>query len=227
MNTVYLVRHAENPANITKEFSCRKVDYPLTQKGILQAQQTAVYFRDERIDAIYSSPLKRAVQTAEIIGNALDLPVTVIEHFREMNVGDLEDGPPTLENWAFHDRIVAEWLRGSYTVAFPGGEDYLTLLDRMRAGLTTALRGREDQRIVIVGHGGIFTATIGALCPNASLPEILRHPSHNCSVSIMEMEHATNELVGTLRSWASCDHISGDAADFVFATPTEPARQAR
>jgi probable phosphoglycerate mutase len=34
MNTIYLVRHGENPANLTKEFSCRHVDYPLTEKGI-------------------------------------------------------------------------------------------------------------------------------------------------------------------------------------------------
>jgi broad specificity phosphatase PhoE len=44
MTTLYLVRHGENLANITKEFSYRAVDYPLTPKGILQAEQTAEYF---------------------------------------------------------------------------------------------------------------------------------------------------------------------------------------
>ena len=60
-NTIYLVRHGENLANITKEFSHRLVDYSLTPKGIIQAEQTAAYFRDFHIDEIYSSPLKRAV----------------------------------------------------------------------------------------------------------------------------------------------------------------------
>ena len=41
MNHLYLVRHGENVANLTKEFSCCKVDYSLTAKGVLQAQQTA------------------------------------------------------------------------------------------------------------------------------------------------------------------------------------------
>ena len=43
MNLVYLVRHGENPANLLKQFSYRKVDYPLTEKGVLQAEQTAAY----------------------------------------------------------------------------------------------------------------------------------------------------------------------------------------
>ena len=76
MTRVYLVRHGENPANLLKQFSHRLVDYSLTPKGIAQAEQTAAFFLDKRIDAIYSSPLKRARKTAEIIGAALGLPVT-------------------------------------------------------------------------------------------------------------------------------------------------------
>ncbi len=94
-NTIYLVRHAENTANLTKEFSHRLVDYSLTPKGILQAQQTAEYFTDKNIDEIYSSPLKRARETADIIAQKLHLPVGVVEQFREVNVGSLEGRPPT------------------------------------------------------------------------------------------------------------------------------------
>ena len=60
MNTLYLVRHGENRANLTKQFSYKTVDYPLTPKGVLQAQQTAEFFQDKQIDEIYASPLKRA-----------------------------------------------------------------------------------------------------------------------------------------------------------------------
>ena len=67
LNRLYLVRHGENMANLTKEFSYRHVDYSLTPKGVLQAQQTAAYFTDKHIHEIYTSPLKRAVETADII----------------------------------------------------------------------------------------------------------------------------------------------------------------
>ena len=83
VNTLYLVRHGENLANLTREFSYRKVDYPLTERGVRQAEQTAAHFASlgarpggRPIDAIFSSPLKRALQTAEIIGAATGHAVT-------------------------------------------------------------------------------------------------------------------------------------------------------
>lgn len=65
-NTVYLIRHGENPANLTHDFSYKQVDFSLTAKGILQAEQTADYFKSQAPDEIYASPLKRARETAEI-----------------------------------------------------------------------------------------------------------------------------------------------------------------
>src|SRR4029077_4428252 len=96
-NTLYLVRHGENPANITKEFSYHAVDYPLTPKGVLQAEQTAEYFSSRGVDAIYTSPLLRARQTAEILARRIAVSVYLREEMREINVGSLE-GASTPEN---------------------------------------------------------------------------------------------------------------------------------
>src|SRR5215472_16479183 len=99
-NILYLVRHGENPANLTKEFSYKLVDYSLTPKGVLQAEQTAAFFlRSIPLTAAYASPLKRAYETGEIIAQAQNLPVTALEEFREINVGEMEQRPPTEENW--------------------------------------------------------------------------------------------------------------------------------
>lgn len=224
MNLVYLVRHGENPANLLMQFSYRKVDYPLTEKGALQAQQTADYLRDKGIDALFSSPLRRAIQTAEAISAAVGQPIQVLEQFRELNVGDLEDRPPTAENWAEHDRVIAAWRAGRHEVPFPGGENYVTLLARMRAGMGQALAGRDGQRLVIVGHGGLFAATVGALCPAVPLDAITGKPLHNCSITLIEVEHAGQELVARLLAWGAVEHLSGPAADLVRGTP-EPARE--
>jgi broad specificity phosphatase PhoE len=222
VNLVYLVRHGENPANLTKEFSYRKVDYPLTPKGVVQAEQTAEYFRQIGVDAIYASPLRRAVQTADHLAGAAGRPVQLLEQFRELNVGELEDRPPTLENWAEHDRVIAAWRAGRPEVPFPGGENYLTLLARMRDGMHRALDGRDGQRVVIVGHGGIFTATVGALCPAVRLEEVTGLPLHNCSITIMEIERSGQELTGRLVTWGAIEHLSGYAAELVRGTP-QPA----
>ena len=113
MNRVYLVRHGENRANLTKEFSYLKVDYPLTPKGRLQSVQTAQVFAQKPIDAIYSSPLKRAFETAEIIAARLGLGVVPMENFREVNVGHLEGSSPTAEVWAQHNRVIKDWYNGN------------------------------------------------------------------------------------------------------------------
>src|SRR5689334_11384024 len=131
MHTIYWVRHGENKANITKEFSYKYVDYSLTPKGIQQAQQTARFFRDKNIQAMYTSPLKRAVETAEIIARVLHLDFTPIEEFREINVGSLEGQVPTPELWAFHNRILADWQNGRHDLMFPDGENYVMLIERM------------------------------------------------------------------------------------------------
>jgi broad specificity phosphatase PhoE len=214
MNTIYLVRHGENPANLRNEFSYRLVDYALTPKGRLQAQQTAEYLREKHIHEIYSSPLKRTQETAQIIAEACGLHVTVIEEFREVNVGILEQQAPSIENWELHNRIVAEWFFGRHDVSFPGGEDYHTLLQRMRNGLRKVLQEKVDKNIVIVGHAGIFTIPLRDICSNVNIEEITQRNLHNCSITELALALNEDKPTGTLTNWASIDHLSGEAARF-------------
>jgi broad specificity phosphatase PhoE len=215
MNTIYLVRHGENPANLRSEFSYKLVDYSLTPKGILQAQQTAEYFKDKQIHEIYASPLKRTRETAQIIADALGLTVTVVEEFREVNVGALERQPPSIENWEFHDRIVAEWFFGHHEVSFPDGENYLTLLHRMRTGLSQIIRNKTGKNMIVVGHAGIFTIPLRDICLNVDIEEITRRNMHNCSITQLELALVEEKLMGKLANWAYTDHLSGEAARFV------------
>lgn len=213
-NTLYLVRHGENLANITKEFSYKLVDYPLTPKGVLQAEQTAEFFRSMSIDAVYSSPLKRARETAEIIARPHKLPVMLLEEFREVNVGDLELMPPTEASWRLHDQVVEQWKRGHEEVAFPGGESFVQLIERSRRGLLETIRGRSGQRIVIAAHGGILTAIVRNLCSDASA-ELTHAGMHNCAITEIELTTRNDALQGSLCSWACVTHLSGEAAELI------------
>lgn len=219
MNTVYLVRHGENTANLTREFSHRRVDYSLTPKGVLQAQQTGDYFRGQPIDAIYTSPLKRALETADIIGAVLGIAPTVLEEFREVNVGALEGRPPNDDDWLEHDRIIRAWLTDQPDILFPEGENYHMLLARMRAGLGQALAGRRNQRVIIVGHGGIFTFTLKDICHNIELEAIMRQPSRNCSITELELDEHAADGRARLKVWAYHAHIVGDATTHIIGHP--------
>ncbi len=215
MNRLYLVRHGENPANLTKEFSVRWVDYSLTPKGILQAEQTAEYFKNRPIDAIYASPLKRTRETAEIIAAPLHLPVTILETLREVNVGSFEGAPVTADLWARHNAIVMGWMDGQPETRFPGGENYTTLLARAQASIERMMAGRDNQNIIAVGHGGMFTLTLKDLCRGVDVQQLVLTENHNCSITTIEVECTNGELVSRLCQWASVDHLQGAAAELV------------
>ncbi|GCE49523.1 putative phosphoglycerate mutase [Thermosporothrix hazakensis] len=213
-NTVFLVRHGENPANITKEFSSILVDYSLTDKGVLQAHQTGLFFRDKHIDEIYASPLKRARETASIIGYELGLPITVMEEFREIGVGDLERRPPTVENWRIHDQVLQDWYTGKFESRFPEGENLFMVADRLRRGLKQMTLGKQNKRIILVGHGGLFMVAALAIC-HQSLGQEHLAGNHNCSVTELDLETTEEEVSGTLRCWAAYGHLSGLAAQVI------------
>jgi broad specificity phosphatase PhoE len=214
-NTLYLVRHGENLANITKEFSYKLVDYPLTPKGVLQAEQTAEFFKSLAIDAVYTSPLKRARETAEIIARPHGLPVTSVEEFREVHVGDLELMPPTEAAWRLHDQVVGEWARGNIEVRFPGGENFRELVERSRRGLLEVTHGRAGQSIIVAAHGGILTGIVRNFCANAS-NDLPLASMHNCAITEIELTTCGHEIVtGSLRCWACITHLSGEAAELV------------
>lgn len=214
-NTLYLVRHGENLANITHEFSYKRVDYSFTPKGVLQAEQTAAFFEVLSLDAVYASPLKRAFETGEIIARPHGLPVIVLEEFREVNVGDLELMPPTAESWNVHDEIVAGWANGHKERRFPGGENFLEMVDRARHGLLEVTRGRSGQRIVIAAHGGILSAVVRNFCEDPSADRSYVN-MHNCAITEIELTTSRDTIIrGSVSCWARVAHLSGEAATFV------------
>jgi broad specificity phosphatase PhoE len=185
---------------------------------VLQARQTAEYFKDKDINEIYSSPLKRAVETAEIIGEMVNRKVSVVEHFREINVGELEKQTPTAELWKLHNGILADWMDGRKDICFPGGENYFTLLARTKAGYEQILSGKDEKNIIIVAHGGIFTFTLPDLCNETSL-DVFTSLMGNCAITEIEVGFVDGAVKARLVNYASTAHLSGDAARLVPGVP--------
>ncbi len=221
MNRLFLVRHGENKANLTKEFSHRLVDYPLTPKGRVQAEQTAAYLQSFPVSHVFTSPLIRAKETAEVIAAAVDAPVSVLESFRELNVGTLEQVPPSTETWRQHDEIIWAWANGQAEVRFPEGENYRELVARVRDGYKTMLDGRDGETLVLVAHGGSLALPLLQLVPNIDRELLHRTEHHNCAVSELRASFTDDTLNLTLERWASAAHLSGEAARFVPGTPVE------
>ena len=92
MAFVYLVRHGQTAWNKSEIFRGR-ADVPLNERGLKEAELAAEYFRGRKVDAIYSSPISRAVQTAEKIAGVLGLKVRMHSGITDMSFGDWEGRP--------------------------------------------------------------------------------------------------------------------------------------
>jgi probable phosphoglycerate mutase len=110
--------------------------------------------------------LRRARETAAIVGAHLGLRCTVLEDLDEVRVGDL-DGRRDAQAWAVYDAVMAAWRAGRREAAFPGGERFGAAHDRFRAVLGEIARRhpRAEERAVAVGHGGIQLTVLPRLCP--------------------------------------------------------------
>jgi broad specificity phosphatase PhoE len=201
--TVYYVRHGESLVNLARELSHRDVDKPLTEHGADQARRLALFLADSPgiKRPVYSSPLLRARQTAEIVADRLGTSVEVVEGFREFDVGDL-DGRTDAEAWATYDSVLWAWSSGERDVAFPGGENHVQLVDRVRRGLSHVVRGRDHEPVVVVAHGGILRAALPALLPGARRPEF---DMDNCAITELALRlsgESGESLSGSLVCWS-------------------------
>src|SRR5689334_12090996 len=98
MGLIYMVRHAENRANVERLMSHRVIDYALTDLGRVQGEALGRWFLDRALARIYTSPLRRARETAAYIAEATGAPIVEAEQLRELNVGVL-DGRGDEASW--------------------------------------------------------------------------------------------------------------------------------
>lgn len=197
---VWYIRHGENQANLTGELSYKAVDYPLTERGGAQARELAARLTAGDPPAgIYSSPLRRAVETAEVVGRGVRVKdVVVVEELRELNVGAL-DGRRDAQAWAIYQEVAYAWQAGQHDRAFPGGEDYHEMTARLARGLRHALAHPPGSRVFVVGHGGLIRAGLPAICPGEPMPDT---NIPNCGVARLALRaDGALGVTGTLLRW--------------------------
>jgi broad specificity phosphatase PhoE len=172
---LYFVRHGESEANILRQISNRGWVHGLTEKGCRQAGDLSVQLRERAgaagLSRIYTSPLRRAVETAQILSASLGIPYETTDALREFDCGIAEGGADE-RNWGYWHWVWEEWhIHKRYESKIEGGESYLDLIARMRPFLEDLCApGREDQGDpVLIGHGGLFIAVLPDLLANPDL----------------------------------------------------------
>lgn len=148
---IYYVRHGETIAN-TKDLLCGQNESPLTQKGIKQAQQTALSLMNVEFEACYCSPYERAVDTLkEILKYHPNLSITIDDRLKERNYGELDNKDKSLiDEEEYNKRYIF-----GYTPNIKGLESIEDLYKRAESFLDEVISKHGDKNILIVAHGGI------------------------------------------------------------------------
>jgi probable phosphoglycerate mutase len=153
VTTMILLRHGVTRFTVDKRFSGPggAEDPGLTEEGRNQAERAAKVIKaDGGVDALLASPLRRALETAEAVAEALSMPVQTVPDFRECAFGAW-DGL-TFDD--VHARWPAEletWL-GSVTERPPGGESLVDVQARVEAALRRTLEEHHGQTVLVVSH---------------------------------------------------------------------------
>ncbi|MGI8720634.1 MAG: bifunctional RNase H/acid phosphatase [Geodermatophilaceae bacterium] len=147
---LFLIRHGQSPHSPERRFSGRN-DLSLTEQG--QAQIAAVAARLASlgsIGAVLSSPLRRTLQSAQIVADALHLPVDIDDDLVELDFGVFE-GLTWAETAADHPAELAAF-RGSPDIAPPGGESLSAVSDRVQSALRRILGEHEGRDVAVLTH---------------------------------------------------------------------------
>ncbi|MHC4403581.1 MAG: histidine phosphatase family protein [Planctomycetota bacterium] len=154
------VRHGESIYNAEGRVQGQS-DVPLSQLGRRQSDAVAKALCDPEVEAIFSSPLGRAMETAQTIAEALQMPVRTDDRLTEVHAGIFQDKLRS-ELAERYPADLDRWLSGDPDFVIPGGESRRALARRGREALES-IQSTGRRRAVVVSHGRLLVETFKAL----------------------------------------------------------------
>jgi len=160
MTEVILVRHGETEWNVEEVFRGR-IDVELNESGVREAELLAEYLSGVKVEAVYSSPLRRALKTAEMIAGYHKLEVEIAPGLIDFDFGQWE-GLPHQKVKDRYKELYAEWQENPHLVQMPDGESLAEVRERASTVVEEVV-ARHKGRIVLVSHRVVNKVLICAL----------------------------------------------------------------
>ena len=207
---LYLVRHGESIGNYENRLQGQE-DYDLTDLGRQQAERTARRLGDEKVAAIYTSPLLRAANTAAAIAGVLGVKPELLPDVAEYHFGEMA-GATYAE---VRERFAAN--QPTTTVApqervYPGEEGRDVFFERVTESLWRIAAEHPGQSIAVVSHGGpiaLFCQTVLGLPYKRPMPFNIT----NCSLTVVEVPDNGDRDAAVLVSLNDTQHLDDLVTD--------------
>ena len=183
MSRLLLVRHGITESNSARKFVGYS-DVELSTAGYRQVEQLRERLVDDKIDAVYSSDLRRALVTAEVISSGHKVDIVTCPELREVNYGNVE-GLTFEEISRLYPEVAESLTNFSLRLKFPGGEDFEGFIERASKFLDKLKRHTPSQTMLIVSHGGPLRVLVCCLL-GIDLGHWRQIRLDNASLSIME-----------------------------------------
>ena len=181
MTTILLARHGETDWNREGRFQ-GWADPPLNATGRAQAVDLSVQLMAEELAAVYSSPLRRAYETAEVVAASRGLEPVTVDALREVDVGSWSGLSRAEIEQRFPEQY-ARWL--AYGQGWEDGETYEQMVDRVVGALQELAEARDGERILAVTHGGPMRAA-SAFADRVSYAEARRRSPVVGNTAVLE-----------------------------------------
>jgi len=176
---IWITRHGQTNLNKQKLMQGR-IDEPLNETGIKQAESAHALIGDVKFDAVYASPLGRAVNTASIIGGVPAGDVITDERIIEADFGRYERRPYMKLGF----RMTAFWALPE-VFSNPEGVESIESMVSRSSDFLKEIEGKDYENVLIVCHGGIIRALCGYLEDRKNGIKWRPKP-HNCEIRVYE-----------------------------------------
>jgi len=186
-------------------------DIPLSEHGRQQAVQLGKRLATLKFDAIYTSDLLRAYETAKIIASlhslSNDIAIVTLPALRELNFGVWE-GLTITEIKKLFAYEIKQWWENPFSIRIKGGETYSELIERSVNAIKEIIARHKDGQVVVVSHGGPIRSIVGSFL-GMDLTKYWRLGLHNGSLSIIDFTDWEN---GVLTLFNDCSHLTENIA---------------
>lgn len=214
MTEILLIRHGETAWNAVRKLQGH-LDIPLNEEGLRQAKALAAHLQNEKLDAIISSDLQRAMQTAAAIAELQDMSLQITPQLRERCFGDFE-GKLYSELPEIYPEAYAQWRSRDPDFHFPTkndgsgnrGESIREFHTRVISCVQHYARLYAGKRIALVAHGGVLEC---AWREATGLPLNAERTVTIFNASVNRFSFSQGQL--KLVQWGQIEHLSDDTMD--------------